>query len=348
MKVFVKTYGCTFNVRDSENIKGILKNEEYEIVDNEESADMIVVNSCGVKGVTQNKVISYIESRDKPVYVGGCLTKMVDLTEKKNVQGVFDPNTITKLPEQIKEKKVQSFGGKKEHRVNIPMLRSEKDKIILPISQGCLGNCSYCSVKYVRGNLKSYRIGDLKREVEVAVQEDEIKHVYLTSQDCGCYGFDIETNLVELVKEIIEVPGEFIIRIGMMSPEHIITYLPELLKIMKHPKVKNFLHLPLQAGSNKVLKDMRRKYTIEEYRKLIQDIRKTSPEIHIATDIIVGYPTETEEDFQETVNIIKEFKFEVVNVSKFASRPKTLAAKLKPLLTQEVKRRSSILHKMIN
>jgi threonylcarbamoyladenosine tRNA methylthiotransferase CDKAL1 len=347
MKVFVKTYGCSFNQRDSENIKGILQGKEYIIVNSEEEADMIVVNSCGVKGVTQNKVISYVQSRDKPVYVGGCLPRMVDMTEMKNVKGVFDPNSITQLPKQIEEKKLRVFSGKKEHRVNIPIVRADNDKLILPISQGCLGACGYCSVKYVRGHLKSYRIGDLMREVEESVKVAHVKNIYLTSQDCGCYGFDIDTNLAELLDLVVKVEGEFIVRVGMMSPEHLFKYLPEFIEAMNHPKVMKFVHLPLQSGSNKVLKEMNRKYTIEEFKELVSKIRIGVPGIHIATDIIVGYPTETEQDFQETVEIVKDLNFEVLNISKFASRPKTPASKLKPLLSQEVKRRSKIITELI-
>ena len=140
MKVFVKTYGCTFNQRDSENIKGVLQKEDYEIVYSENEADLIVVNSCGVKGVTQNKVISYTKSQSKPVYVGGCLPKMVDLTNLENVKGVFDPNTITQLPEQISLNNIKNFSAKKEHRLNLPLVNIEEDRLIIPISQGCLGS----------------------------------------------------------------------------------------------------------------------------------------------------------------------------------------------------------------
>jgi threonylcarbamoyladenosine tRNA methylthiotransferase CDKAL1 len=340
MKVFIKTYGCTFNQRDSENIAGILKGKEYEIVDKESDADMVVVNSCGVKGVTQNKVMSYIESQDKPVYVGGCLPKMVDITKKQNVKGVFDPNTITELPKQIEERIEKNFSGKKEHRLNIPIVQTQGDRLIVPISQGCLGACFFCSVKYVRGHLKSYRIGDIVREIK----NSSATTIYLTSQDCGCYGFDIDTNLAELLEEVVKIDREFTVRVGMMSPEHLFKFLPEILKVYNHPKIMKFVHLPLQSGSNKVLKEMNRQYTIEQFKELVNTFRVGVPGIHVATDIIVGYPSESEKDFIETKEAMEEIKFEVVNLSKYATRPKTVAKKrYSPLPSQEVKRRSKII-----
>tara|TARA_Y100000310_G_scaffold203527_1_gene203772 strand:+ start:13747 stop:14790 length:1044 start_codon:yes stop_codon:yes gene_type:complete len=345
MKVFVKTYGCAFNQRDSENIKGVLKVDSFEIVDSEKESDLIVINSCGVKSVTQNKITDYIKRQTKPVYVGGCLTKMIDLTKLEGVEGVFDPNTITQLANQIKEKKLKNFSAKKEHRLNIPIVQDDGDKLILPISQGCLGTCHFCSVKYVRGNLKSYRIGDIAREVE----NSNAKTIYLTSQDCGCYGFDIDTNLAELLQVLCDIDREFIIRVGMMSPEHLFKFLPELIEAYKQPKVKKFIHLPLQSGSDRVLKEMNRQYTIEEFKFLVKEFRKAIPEIHVATDIIVGYPTETEEDFLETKRVMEEISFEVTNLSKYAERPKTWAKRnLTVLPNDEVKRRSKIVSKMVH
>lgn len=333
MKVFVKTYGCTFNQRDSETIKGVLQHDDFTMVDSERKADVIVVNSCGVKGVTQDKIISYIKAQKKKVYVGGCLTKMIDMAKYSNVAGVFDPNTISQVGHQIKNNTPKNFSNKKEDKLGILMVNAGEEKTIIPISEGCLGDCTFCSVKLARGRLHSYRVGDIVRAMHG-------KKIYLTSQDCGCYGFDIGTNLAELLREVVDVDGDFIIRVGMMSPEHVLVQLPELIAAFKHSKIMKFLHLPLQSGSNKVLRDMRRKYTIAEYKYIVKEFRKAIPEIHIATDIIVGYPTENEEDFIETKKLMEDMQFEVVNLSKFTARPRTYAEKLKQLPGDEIKRRS--------
>jgi len=344
MKIFVKTFGCTFNQRDSENIKGVLDSSHYDVVSSVEESDVIVVNSCGVKGVTESKVISYIKSLGKPVYVGGCLPKMVDLFTIENVKGVFDTNTITKLPEQIEEGIEESFSEEKENRLNLHVVKEDENKLIVPISQGCLGQCHYCSVKYVRGGLKSYKIEEIVSEVKKFNGE----FVYLTSQDSGCYGFDIDTSLVELLKDILMLDKKFKLRIGMMNPEHLEKILPGLIEIYKDERVMKFIHIPVQSGSNKVLKAMNRKYSIEEFKDAVKVIRKELPEVHIATDVIVGYPTESKNDFKATVEMLKEFKFEVVNLSKYTPRPKTYSKKfLKPLKSEVVKERSVVVSKLI-
>ncbi|MBS3073068.1 tRNA (N(6)-L-threonylcarbamoyladenosine(37)-C(2))-methylthiotransferase [Candidatus Pacearchaeota archaeon] len=337
MKVFVKTYGCTFNQRDGQAIEGVLAKAGFILVENEESADIIVVNTCGVKEVTQNKIINYIKSLKKPTLVGGCLTKMVDFS-KLNVH-IFDTNTISQLPHQIKNNLKENISNVKENHLKLPVIETN-DIQIIPIAEGCLGNCTYCSVKFARGNLKSYTIDEIVNSIHA-------KKILLTSQDNGCYGLDINTNLIELLNKILELKQDFKLRIGMMNPEHVIKMLPELIEIYKDPRVIKFIHIPVQSGSNKVLKEMNRKYTIEQFKKIVNGFRKAIPDICISTDIIVGYPTETEEDFLGTKKLLKELKLEIVNLSKFASRPKTLASQLKPISQEAIKERSKILTKII-
>ena len=343
MKVFVKTFGCAYNKRDSENIKGVLKNSNYELVDSSEEADIIIINSCGVKSQTQSKIIVYIESQTKPVYLGGCLPKMLDLTHIKNVKGVFGTNSITKLPEQISKEIKENFSDEKENRLNIPIIRESEEKLIIPISQGCLGNCNYCSTKFARGTLKSYPIVEIVKEI----RNNKASLVHLTSQDNGCYGFDINTNIIELLRTVLELDG-FNIKIGMMNPQHVLKFLPELIEIYKNERVLKIIHIPIQSASNKVLKDMNRYYTVEDFKKIVSEFRKEAPEIHILTDVIVGYPTETEEDFLETKELLEELKLNVVNLSKYTARPKTYATKhLKPLTSEEVKRRCLVIAEII-
>jgi threonylcarbamoyladenosine tRNA methylthiotransferase CDKAL1 len=343
MKVFVKTFGCAYNKRDSENIRGVLKNSDYELVDSSEEADIVIVNSCGVKSQTQSKIIVYIESQNKPVYLGGCLPKMLDLTNVKNVKGVFDTNSITKLPEQISKEIKENFSDAKENRLNIPIVREKEETLIVPISQGCLGNCHYCSTKFARGTLKSYPIEEIIKEI----RNNKASLVHLTSQDNGCYGFDIKTNLIELLRKVLEI-GDFKIKLGMINPQHVLKFLPELIEIYKNERILKILHIPIQSASNKVLKEMNRYYTVEDFKRIVSEFRKEVPEIHILTDVIVGYPTETEEDFLETKDLLEELKLNVVNLSKFTARPKTFATKnLKPLTSEEVKRRCLVIAKII-
>lgn len=334
MKVYVKTFGCNLNKRDSENIKGVLQEAGFTLT-NEEDADVIVVNSCGVKQKTQSRVISYINKHKKNVYVGGCLPRMLDLKNRCNAKGYFDTNSILKIAKQIRNEKPESFSNKKENRLNKPLVRTYKDIMIIPISEGCLGNCAYCSTKLARGNLKSYPIKEIIKEVK----NNEFETVYLTSQDCGCYGLDIGTNLVELLEAILAVDKKFKIRLGMMNPEHVLKILDPLIKLYNHEKIIKFIHIPIQSGSDKVLKDMGRKYSVSDFKKVVTKFRKVEG-LHISTDIIAGYPTESEQDFEKTKELLTWLKPEVLNLSRFGSRPNTAAAKLKQLSTQEVKKRS--------
>lgn len=340
-KVYIKTFGCTSNHGDSEQLAGILAKNKFKIVDSVKKANIIIVMSCGVKSVTQNRVLDFISSipKTKEIYVGGCLPSMIKLNQIS-----FDTNSITKIITFLKNK--ESISSKKnEKRISLPRIRKIKDIAIINIAQGCVSNCSYCSVKFARGSLKSYEIKDIVREVKKAAR-DGCKKIYITSQDNGCYGFDIKTNLPKLLKEIIKVKGDFRIRVGMANPGHVIKFLPKLIQVYKSDKIIKFLHIPVESGSDAVLKDMNRNYKVKDFKKIIHRFRKEIPGIDISTDIICGYPSETERDFRETSRLIKEVKPDVLNISKFGSRPGTKAAKLKQLPSQVIKGRSVMLTKL--
>jgi len=205
-----------------------------------------------------------------------------------------------------------------------------------------LGDCSFCITKLAKGNLQSFPKEDIINEIKKRIEEG-YKRINLTSTDNGCYGLDINTSLVSLLKNITEIPGDFKIRIGMINPNYAKLYLNDLIKIYKSDKIIKFLHIPVQSGSNKILKDMNRKYKVQDFINVVSKFRKNILGINISTDIIVGYPTESEEDFEETLNLVKKIKPEVLNISKFTSRPGTKASRLKQLKTEEIKRRSVIL-----
>jgi len=348
MNVFVKTFGCELNKADSEVIAGILDKAGFKIVSNIKNAKIVIVNSCGVKLPTQNKVLDYIKKipKTKKIVVGGCLPRMIDIKKyAPNIDLIFDTNSITKIVELIKKNK-SLLTEKKEDRINQPVIRIKKNIAIIPIAQGCLGEpCAYCSVKKARGDLKSYKKEDILKQVKKAVKEGCNK-IRLTAQDTGCWGKDIKQKLPNLLKDVLKVEGDFEIRLGMTNPDYVLEYLDELVEIYKHPKMKKFLHIPLQSGSNKVLKDMKRKYTVQDFKKIIERFRKEIPEISIATDIILGFPTETENEFKKTLGIIKRIKPEVLNISKYGVRQNTKAAKMKQLPSQEIKKRSVELHKL--
>ena len=349
MKIFLKTYGCQSNIADSEQISGILKKARYKIINSLKEADIVIINTCSIKLPTQNKILDFIKKipKNKILIVGGCLPFALDLRKhSNNISAIFNTNSITKLPIIIKNLK-DELPKEKENKINIPRIRKNKDIAILNVSQGCLGNCDYCSAKLARGDLKSYSIKEIKKEFETALKEN-CKKIYLTGQDLGCYGFDINTNLIKLLKELIKIPGDYKIRIGMINPNYALKFLKDLIQIYKSDKILPFIHIPVQSGSSSLIKKMNRYYTINDFKIIVKTLRKEIPNITIATDIIVGYPLETEKDFEKTIELIQKIKPEVLNISKFSSRPKTKASKLKQLSSNLIKERSKKLTEIYN
>jgi len=197
--------------------------------------------------------------------------------------------------------------------------------------------------------LKSYMPSSIIERIKEDVKNG-FKEFWITSQDNACYGFDIGTNLAELLSAIVKIEGKFFVRVGMMNPVHLIRrreLLEKLVQVFKNEKIFKFVHLPVQSGSNKVLRDMNRGHTIEEFLEVVDFFKKEIPEITIETDIIVGYPTETEEDFEKTINLLKTLEPDVVNISRFFPRPKTPAEKLKQLPIEVVNERSRRVHELV-
>jgi len=210
-----------------------------------------------------------------------------------------------------------------------------------------MSECTFCQTKLAKGDLTSYRLGDIVRQVKTEIKEG-CKEVWLTSTDNGCYGLDIGTDLPTLVNSVSEIPEDFMIRVGMMNPMYMPRIKQNLIESYDNDKVFKFLHIPVQSGSNKVLNDMKRGHTSETFREIVKKVKERFENFTISTDIIVGFPSETEEDFQKTIALLDETKPDVVNLSKYSARPGTDAAELKQLDAAEVKRRSKIIFEQIN
>lgn len=338
-KIFIKTFGCTLNQKDSEDIIGNISSfsDEKKITD----ADLIIVNTCGVKEQTEEKILKYLREikqkgiKEEKIIITGCLVTINDTGLKEIL-----PNAkYFKVEEKEKLKKLLNSKEKEQ----------KKNTETIIISNGCLGACSYCAVKFARGTLKSKSILEIKKEVEKAI-ENNTKEMLLTSQDTGCYGFDINTNIVELLKEIIKIPGDFKIRLGMANPKYLLKYKEEISKILNSKKMYKFLHIPIQSGNDEILKKMNRPYTVKECEELITYFKKEHKELTLSTDIIVGFPTEKEEQFKDTLNIIKKLKFDIVNISRFGQRKNIEANKYPDLpgrIKKERSRKTTILCKKI-
>ncbi len=343
MRVFFEDYGCSLNKADSYILRALMKKAGHEFV-SYESSEVVVVNSCGVKLSTENKIIDRIRKfiKDgKKVVVAGCLPRINQKRlEKLNVV-MLDPNALDKINEALESEPPARFFSKKPvDKLKFPHDYGDSVNAVVEISEGCLGNCAFCGTKNARPFLKSFEINDIVNAVECLVKSGK-KEIFLTSQDAGCYGFDLGVDLVELLSKVSKVKGKFRIRVGMMSPYLAVKLIDGLLEVFERDeRFYRFFHFPIQSGSLKVLKRMNRKDSPEDFEFLVRKVREKFPHAVVSTDIIVGFPGETEEDFEKTEELILKTKPDVVNVSMFYPRPNTKAAEFKKLPTKIVKKRS--------
>ena len=353
-KIFVEAYGCSASFSDSEMISGLIQNGGHTLVEDSEQSDLNIVVTCSVKDATANKMIHRIKSlKTKPLVVAGCLPKAEKETVEKFTQNasLLGPNSLGKtlqvVESTLKGKRFVALEDTDVSKVGLPKVRLNPVIGIVEIASGCMSECTFCQTKLSKGDLTSYRLGDIVRQVENEVSEG-CKEIWLTSTDNGCYGFDIGTDLPSLVNAVSEIPQDFRIRVGMMNPMYMPRIREKLIKSFDNGKVYKFLHVPVQSGSNKVLHDMKRGHTEGTYREIINKINERFHHFTISTDIIVGFPSETEEDFEETINLLKETRPDVVNLSRYSARPGTEAAEWKQIETSEVMKRSKTVFDLIN
>jgi threonylcarbamoyladenosine tRNA methylthiotransferase CDKAL1 len=346
-RVYVKSFGCSANLADGEVIAGCLSKAGFEVVDDPQDAEILLYNTCAVKSPTENRVIDILRKapKDKRLIVTGCLP-LINFERLKNqveFDGVTGPAPGAKIVEILRRvvagEKVVYLGGVSKPSLCLPRIPVNRVVSIVPINYGCLGKCSYCCVRFARGRLRSYLIDEIVGRVKQDLVSGA-KEVWLTSQDTACYGKDIGASLADLLRRICEIEGNFFVRVGMMNPDHVLGMLDELVEAYKCGKVFKFLHLPVQSGDATVLELMNRRYTVEDFRKVVQAFRKEIPRLTLSTDVICGFPGESREAFERTKRLIAEVQSDIVNVSKFFSRPRTPAEKMVSLPPKEVKMRS--------
>ena len=357
MKVYACVYGCSANVADFEIATGLLKEKGFQLVNSPLEADLSIIFTCSVKAPTVNRMahlLQKFEKLKKPLVVAGCLPH----TDPELIQKI-SPNAsllgcdsvqevVGVVKETLEGKKVVALSSKRRPKLLLPRVRRNPLISIIPISIGCLSSCSYCSVKFARGRLCSYPSELIVREASQALQEG-CKEIWLTSQDNACYGFDFEggVKLPELLEKICQLEGKFWVRVGMMNPCYVEKILKELVRAYQHEKIFKFLHLPLQSGSDRILESMKRGYTINDFLSIVKEFRAKIPDLTLETDVIVGYPGEEEEDFEETLKILEKIEPDVTNVSKFGARKGTLASKLQQLPAEVIKKRSVIVSDLV-
>lgn len=347
-KIWVEAYGCSASFADSEMISGLIVNGGHSLAENEKDSDLSVIVTCSVKDVTAHKMVHRIKKlRTNPLVVAGCLPKAEQATVEKfsPKASLLGPNSLGKTLEVIQSTldgiKTVELADTDISKVGLPKVRLNPAVGIIEIASGCMSECTFCQTKIAKGDLRSYRLGDIVRQVRHEV-EDGCSEIWLTSTDNGCYGFDIGSSLPELVHTVSEIEHDFMIRVGMMNPMYLPRIKGNLLESFENDKVFKFLHIPVQSGSDKVLKDMKRMHTSKIFYDVDYEFRKKFDRFTVATDIIVGFPTETEEDFAKTLDLINKTRPDVVNLSRYSARSGTKASQMKQIEVDKVKQRSKI------
>ncbi len=334
-RVFVEGHGCSASEADTEILSGMIARGGYVIVDNERDADLSVLVTCSVKKVTEERMVSRIRELNRihngKLVVAGCLPKAqpelvssIDTNLSMIGPGNLD-QILPTIEATLRGQKRLHLEPSKLVKLGLPRTRKNQMVGIVEISSGCLSSCTFCQVKLVKGVVFSYPEEQIVDEVRLLVSEG-VKEIWLTSTDNAAYGKDSGTNLPSLVRRVCEVDGDFKVRIGMMNPLLTLRMLEELANCFCHDKVFKFLHLPVQTGSERILKMMQRGYTLDDFFESVRLFRERVPDLTLSTDMIVGFPSETDSEFLQSLELLKYVKPDIVNISRYGSRPGTKAA----------------------
>ena len=343
---FVDTYGCQQNEADSERIRGMLQCAGYGFTDTEEGADVIVLNTCAVREHAEQRVFGNVGAlvhtkRRHPrqkIFVCGCMMGQPQVAERikksyPHVDGVFSTHHLWQFPELLLHvlttgKRIfateDSAGSIAEH---IPVARTNTLKAWVSVMYGCNNFCSYCIVPYVRGRERSRRPEDVLEECRGLIAAG-YKEITLLGQNVNSYGKDLAcgVDFADLMAQVAELPGEFRLRFMTSHPKDASRKLFDT--IAKYPKICKQFHLPFQSGSDRILKLMNRRYTAEQYLSLVDYGRSLMPELVLTSDVIVGFPGETEEDFEDTIRLIERVRYDALFTFIFSPREGTPAAKM--------------------
>lgn len=347
MKIYLEVYGCTANKSDASIIRGLLKEEHHDLVDDLSEADVIILLTCTVIDTTEQRMLSRLREFNKTgkkIVVAGCMAAVQPDLVKSIIPGakLLSPRYTHHIIEVLSNKKT-SFENK-------TLAPKYFDDTVAPISiaEGCMFLCSYCITSPARGELKSYPIDEIVKDVCSALKQG-CREIQLTAQDTASYGMDINSNLGLLLSDICRIEGKYRIRVGMMNPYTALKNLDHILQSFDDSKIYKFLHLPVQSGDNDILKKMSRKYNVDDFLEIIKKFRDKYLGITISTDVIVGFPTETDEQFQHTVDLLKKVKPDIINITRYSARPFTKAKDMEGRIkTDIVKERSKILTKICN
>jgi MiaB-like tRNA modifying enzyme len=325
-RVYIETYGCRYNYGDTAKLAGILKHQGCNIVESEEHADAVIINTCTVVAATERRMLRRLSKfRDRDLYVTGCMP----VVQREAIMAVCTPSIIT--PQSIHEC----------YRNVTTVCPSPVG--IVQIAQGCRGHCTYCITRFARGGLRSFPAQDIMAQMQACIRQGAVE-IQLTAQDVSAWGQDTMTTLLKLLNGIAEVPGTYYVRVGMMNPATMLPILDDLVKAFAHETIFKFIHIPVQSGSDRILNTMERGYTSEDFEHIVAKFRKKYPTITLATDMIVGFPGETQRDFEKSLELIDRARPNKVNITRYSRRPFTGPFQEKEIPDSVKKDRSRIMN----
>ena len=352
---FVDTYGCQQNEADSERIRGYLARMGYGFTQDEEQAQVIVINTCAIREHAEQRVLGnvgalvHVKRRhpEQIICLCGCMAQEPRVAEKlrqsyRHVDLVFGPHALWKFPEMLhtlldhRGRIFQTADEAGSIAEGIPVVRQDKVKAWVSIMYGCNNFCSYCIVPYVRGRERSRKPEDILREVEELAAQG-YKDITLLGQNVNSYGKDLETpmDFADLLSEIDKIPGDYLIRFMTSHPKDAGDKLFQTMARCAH--VARQLHLPVQSGNSRVLKAMNRGYTREQYLEKVRAARSAMPDLVLTSDIIIGFPGETEAEAMDTVSLVREVRYDALFTFIYSPRPGTPAARMPDPAAREEK-----------
>ena len=332
--VYVETYGCALNQSESEELT--LQLIGHRVVESTEDARVLVLNTCMVIATTEKKILRRIDTLyqqlgERTLIITGCMA------------GPFGDRLRASYP-ALTTMRISGVASYIDAHFSRGATSAPRPNITakVKIAQGCGGSCSYCIVKLIRGPVKSRSIEAITRDVEQRVQNGA-KQIFLTAQDGGAYGLDQGHRLPDLIEALCEIEHDFKLRVGMMNVSSILDIAEDLLKAYKHPRVYRFVHLPVQSGSDRILELMERGHRVSDFKHVVSSFRHELRDVTVSTDFIVGFPSETSEDFRATVDLLREVAPLKVNITRFSQREGTKASFLRPVTGRVQKDRSRTL-----
>ncbi|MBD3282441.1 MAG: tRNA (N6-isopentenyl adenosine(37)-C2)-methylthiotransferase MiaB, partial [Candidatus Portnoybacteria bacterium] len=336
MKYFIKTFGCQQNESDSQRISSILEKNKLKETNNIYQADIVIINACSVRQSAIDRVLGLKPKilkikKEKPVkaILTGCILEQDKNKFKEYFDLIISIKDISHLPQIIKGKEYKKTN---ESYFSIPLKTKGKIVALIPIMTGCNNYCTYCVVPYTRGKEVSRKPKEIIKEIKKEIKKGA-KEIWLLGQNVNSYKY----NFPKLLNQTSKIPGNFWIRFTSPHPKD---FTEELIKAMaESKKITKYLNLPLQSGDDKILKKMNRPYTIKKYKDLVKKIRKKIPDIAISTDIIVGFPGETKEQFNKTARALKEIKYDMAYISQYSSRKGTAASKMLDTVSKKEKKK---------